>query len=73
MKVIKENDFKILKNEGILTLLHATASNSIIDLAIASPFFAPLCNNYVLNDTHGSDHFPVEIRFIPSYSVISSD
>lgn len=65
MRAIEENDFVILNN-GIPTFLHNSACRSVIDLALASPLLAPLCSNSVLDDTYGSDHFPVatEIRLL---------
>ncbi|KYQ58108.1 hypothetical protein ALC60_02915 [Trachymyrmex zeteki] len=59
LAAVEEIDLIIL-NEGTPTLLHPSPNAvSVIDLVIASPQLAPLCDVSVQSDTHGSDHYPV--------------
>ncbi|KYN09587.1 hypothetical protein ALC57_18279, partial [Trachymyrmex cornetzi] len=69
LKAIKEFDLVIL-NDGSPTLIHHSAQNSVIDLSLSSPVLAPICSSHVLDDTFGSDHFPIctKINVKPCYS-----
>lgn len=52
----------ILPNGKTPTFLRSSSSitsTSTLDLALASPHLAPLCETKVESDTFGSDHFPV--------------
>ncbi|KYN28491.1 hypothetical protein ALC57_02103 [Trachymyrmex cornetzi] len=69
LKTIEEFDLVIL-NDGSSTLIHHSAQNSVIDLSLSSPVLAPICSSHVLDDTFGSDHFPIctKINVKPCYS-----
>ena len=52
----------VLLNDKSSTYLHpATGSYSSLDLAICSPGIFPDLNWKVLDDLHGSDHFPIQV------------
>ena len=58
---ITEHDL-VLLNDKISTYLHpATGSYSSLDLAICSPEIFPDLNWKVVDDLHGSDHFPIQV------------
>ena len=58
---ITEHDL-VLLNDKISTYLHsATGSYSSLDLAICSPEIFPVLNWKVVDDLHGSDHFPIQV------------
>ncbi|KYQ46993.1 hypothetical protein ALC60_14006 [Trachymyrmex zeteki] len=58
MRIIEEHNLVIL-NDTTLTLLRPSNRASVIDLALASPQLAPMCNTFVESDTFGSDHYSV--------------
>lgn len=61
-KIMKENEL-ITLNDGSPTFIHTGAQNSstCIDLTFCSAEIADKLNWEVLDDQHGSDHFPIVI------------
>ena len=52
----------VLLNDKSATYLHpATGSYSSLDLTIGSPEICPEFNWKVVDDLHGSDHFPIQV------------
>lgn len=69
LRSIEDFDLVVL-NDGSPTLIHRSARKSVIDLVLASPILAPVCTNYILDDSLGSDHFPMitEVNMFPVQS-----
>ncbi|KYN12202.1 hypothetical protein ALC57_15634 [Trachymyrmex cornetzi] len=60
LRAVEEMDLVILNDGGTPTLLHPSpGAFSVIDLVIASPQLAPLCEVSMEADTYGSDHYPI--------------
>ena len=58
---INRHDLVLLNDESSIYLHPATGSYSSLDLTICSPgIFADL-NSKVVDDLHGSDHFPIQV------------
>ncbi|XP_018405952.1 PREDICTED: RNA-directed DNA polymerase from mobile element jockey-like [Cyphomyrmex costatus] len=51
----------ILGDHKPTLLLPPSSGPSVIDLIIATPSIAPLCNTHTEDDTWGSDHFPISV------------
>ncbi|KAG5872260.1 hypothetical protein JTB14_019346 [Gonioctena quinquepunctata] len=49
----------ILLNDGPDTIMSRSGHNSVVDITLASPDIANKINRKVLEDTPGSDHFPI--------------
>ena len=66
------NNFVYLNNGKPTRLNPINGRNSAIDLSLTSPCFQPLVQWNTLNDTYGSDHFPIVIicnispKFVPT-------
>ena len=60
-KFITNHDLVMLNNKSSTYLHPATGSYSSIDLTICSPEIFPDFNWKVVDDLHGSDHFPIQV------------
>ena len=58
---ITNHDLVMLNNKSSTYLHPATGSYSSIDLTICSPEIFPDVNWKVVDDLHGSDHFPIQV------------
>ena len=58
---ITNHDLVMLNNKSSTCLHPATGSYSSIDLTICSPEIFPDFNWKVVDDLHGSDHFPIQV------------
>ena len=58
---ITKQDLVLLNDKSSTYLHHATGSYSSLDLTICSPGIFPDFNWNVVDDLHGSDHFPIQV------------
>ena len=61
---IPKHDLVLLKNKSSTYLHPATGWYSYLDLTICSPGICPDFNWKVVDDLHGSDHFPIQVSEI---------
>ena len=59
---LNKTDACILNNTSPTYLIPSTLKTTSVDLTFSSPDLAPNLNWSVLEDTHGSDHFPIMIQ-----------
>ena len=59
--IVTKQDLVVLNDKSSTYLQPATGSYSSLDLSICSPEICPDFNWKVVDDLHGSDHFPIEI------------